>query len=550
MVPVVHSREAIAAIAAAQWAAAIQATSNGVFMCDFAFPPQHDPMPPRHGGIGSHRLVRRAWRTGVSTLACLLALTGCVSLAPHYTRPDMPVPDSYLRDDAATRAGEPSQRLASPELPEWRHYFVDPRLRALIAQALSNNRDLRIATARIEQARAVYGLRRAAQLPSIDATATAARFRLPSGLLAPKPIVATVYDAGLLQSSWEIDLWGRLRDTSAASLEDLLASESARRAVTLSLVAHIADAYFRVCELNERIAFTRETIASREKSLHIFRRRYEVGATSKLDFEQSEILLEQARTLGAQLQQAQAAQAHALDVLIGAPAQLGAGERPLDDAAVMPELEPGLPSALLEARPDIIAAEHRLRAANANIGAARAAFFPRIALTSSVGASSTELSKLFSSGTGMWAFVPNLALPIFDAGRNRANLALAKARRDEAVAQYESAIQNAFRDVADALSARAWLGEQVQTARATLAAQTERARLARLRYDDGATPFLEVLDAQRDLLAAQQQLVQLRRALLSSRVALYTALGGATMRDADDSGGVSAAPNDTHRTTP
>lgn len=518
-------------------------------MRDFAFPPEHEPTPPCHGGNRSHRLARRAWRAGVSTLACLLALTGCVSLAPHYTRPDLPVPDSYPSDHA-TEPSAPSQRLASSGLPEWRNYFVDPRLRALIAQALSNNRDLRIASARIEQARAVYGLRRAAQLPSIDATATAARVRLPAGLLSPKPIVATVYDAGLLQSSWEIDLWGRLRDTSAASLEDLLARESAQRAVTLSLVAHIADAYFGLCELDERIAFTRDTIASREKSLHIFRRRYEVGSTSKLDFEQSEILLEQARTLGAQLQQARAAQAHALDALIGAPARLDAGERPLDDAAVLPTLEAGLPSALLEARPDIIAAEHRLRAANANIGAARAAFFPRIALTSSVGASSTELSQLFSSGTGMWAFVPNLALPIFDAGRNRANLALAKARRDEAVAQYESAIQNAFRDVADALSACAWLGEQVQTARATLAAQTERARLARLRYDDGATPFLEVLDAQRDLLSAQQQLVQLRRALLASRVALYTALGGATMRDAHDDSGMAAAPNDTHPFTP
>jgi NodT family efflux transporter outer membrane factor (OMF) lipoprotein len=347
---------------------------------------------------------------------------------------------------------------------------------------------------------------------------------------------------GLLESSWEIDLWGRVRDSKAAALEDLLASESTKRAVALSLIGHVADTYFGICELDERIAFTRETVASRETSLHIFQRRYEVGSTSKLDLKQSEILLEQARTLEAQLEQARAAQAHALDMLVGAPVQLAARDRRLDDAAVMATLDAGLPSALLEARPDILAAEHRLRAANANIGAARAAFFPRIALTSSIGTGSSDLGKLFSSGTGSWSFVPNLAMPIFDAGRNRSNLALAKARRDEALSQYEAVIQSAFRDVADALSARASLTEEVKTARATLDAQIERARLARLRYDDGATPFIEVLDAQRDLLNAEQQLVQTRRALLSSRVALYTALGGAAARATARVGDTSKIP--------
>lgn len=472
-----------------------------------------------------------------------------MSLAPNYARPAMPVPGRYptvttsnaSASEAERHAAEPLETPAFRVLPDWQSYFLDQRLRALIAEALQNNRDLHIAAARIEQAGAVLGVRRAAQLPSIDATASAARFRLPGGLLSPQPIVGDLYSVGLLQSSWEIDLWGRIRDSKAAALQDLLAAESTKRAVALSLIGHVADTYFGICELDERIAFTRQTVASREASLHIFRRRYEVGSTSKLDLKQSEILLEQAHTLAAQLEQARAAQAHALDVLVGAPATLAARDRPLDDAAVMQTLEAGLPSALLEARPDIVAAEHRLRAANANIGAARAAFFPRIALTSSIGTGSSELSKLFTSGTSSWAFVPNLALPIFDAGRNRSNLALAKARRDEALAQYEAAIQNAFRDVADALSARAWLAEQVTTARATLDAQTERARLARLRYDDGATPFMEVLDAQRDLLNAEQQLVQTRRALLSSRVALYTALGGAAMHAATEAGATGKA---------
>lgn len=499
------------------------------------------------GGMSSHassdRPGRRLRSVAVSSLA--FALTGCLSLAPHYSRPSMPVPERYpvvtasdrplqtalQAESTASGASRPLSMPTAAEPPDWREYFLDSRLRELIAEALRKNRDLRVATARIAQASAVLGIRRAAQLPSIDATASAARFRLPGGLLSPQPIVGNLYSAGLLQSSWELDLWGRVRDTKAAALEDLLASESTKQAVALSLIGHVADTYFGICELDERIAFTRETVASRETSLHIFRRRYEVGSTSKLDLEQSEILLEQARMLAAQLEQARAAQAHALDVLVGAPVQLNVRGRPLDDAAVMPALEAGLPSALLERRPDIVAAEHRLLAMNANIGAARAAFFPRIALTSSIGTGSSELGKLFSSGTSSWAFIPSLALPIFDAGLNRSNLALAKARRDEALAQYDAAIQSAFRDVADALSARAWLTEQVATARAMLDAQTERARLARLRYDDGAAPFIEVLDAQRDLLSAEQQLVQTRRALLSSRVALYTALGGATPRE-------------------
>jgi NodT family efflux transporter outer membrane factor (OMF) lipoprotein len=476
--------------------------------------------------------------------ASIATLAGCISLAPGYTRPALPVPTSYPAD---TGSADTRNDAAEPVLPDWHDYFRDPRLRALIDEAMTNNRDLRVASARIEQARAVVGIRRSAQFPGIDATATAARFRLPAGLLSPRPVVGDLYDAGLLESSWEIDLWGRVREAKAAALDTLFAAESTRKAVALSLIARVADTYFGICELDERLAFTRETIASRERSRHIFARRYEVGATSKLDLEQSEILLEQARTLEAQLAQARAGEAHALDVLIGAPAHLEMRDRPLDDAAVMPSLVAGLPSSLLEARPDIVAAEQRLRAANANIGVARAAFFPRIALTSSFGSSSTELSNLFSTSAGAWAFIPNLTLPIFDAGRNRSNLQLAKAQRDEATAQYEQAIQNAFRDVADALSATTWLGAQVETARATLDAQTERARLARLRYDDGVTPFLEVLDAQRDSLSAEQQLVQTRRALLSSRVALYTALGGATAASsaglANDSDGLAAVRN-------
>jgi multidrug efflux system outer membrane protein len=260
--------------------------------------------------------------------------------------------------------------------------------------------------------------------------------------------------------------------------------------------------------------------------LRIFKRRFEVGAIAKMDLVQVEVLLQQAQTLAAQLEQGRAVQAHALALLVGSPLPPLPENTGLGDDAVARELRVGLPSDLLLQRPDIVAAEHQLRAAQANIGAARAAFFPRITLTGSAGTASAELNGLFDSGSRAWSFMPSLSLPIFDAGRNRANLDLAEVRRDLAVTNYEKTVQAAFRDVSDALSARHWLTEQVRIAQATLAAQTERARLSQLRYDNGSAPYFEVLDAQRELLTAEQQLVQTRRALLSSRVSLYAALGG------------------------
>ncbi|CAN0626159.1 Outer membrane protein OprM [Burkholderia multivorans] len=470
--------------------------------------------------------VARPARLAVA-LACGALLSGCLSLAPHYTRPALPVPAAYPGVDADNAS-------AAPAPLDWQTYFAAPRLRTLIGQALANNRDLRAALARVDQARGAYGVRRADQWPTINAGAAYVRFRTPGGLLTPSPLDGQAFDVQLAQTQWEIDFWGRVRNLKDAALERYLASDAARRATTLSLVTQVADAYLTLCALDERIALTRETIDSRRESLRIFRRRYQEGAISRLDLTQSEILLQQAESLGAQLGQARAAAADALTLLVGAAPDLPAAPLTLDDAAVMPALAPGLPSALLDNRPDVIAAEHQLRAAHANIGAARAAFFPRISLTSAIGSGSSELHNLFAAGTGTWNVVPNLAMPIFDAGRNRANLASSKAQRDEAVAQYERTVQGAFRDVSDALAARYWLAEQVRIERDTLASQADRARLAKLRYDSGATRFLEVLDAQRDLLNAQQQLVQTRRALLSSRVALFGALGGATPANPGD----------------
>lgn len=451
----------------------------------------------------------------------LFALGGCMSMAPFYERPPLPVAGIY--PNAAALVQPPEHNATETG---WRHYFADPHLQALIAQSLENNRDLRIAVSRVEETRAAYGIQRAEQFPSISAVAEGSRTRVPADLsVTGKPMTSNTFKVGLGLNAWELDFWGRVRSLKDAALENYLAADSTRHAVTLSMMTQVADSYLALRELDERLALARETSASREESLRIFRRRVEVGATSRLDLTQVEALWLQAKALSAELEQARAMQANALTLLVGAPVHLDTVTGYFDDPGVLGELHAGLPSGLLLKRPDIIAAEHQLKAANANIGAARAAFFPRITLIGSYGTASAELDGLFKNGSVAWSFTPSISLPLFDGWRNRSNLDLSWARRNTAVAQYEKAIQSAFRDVADALAGRRWLSEQVETLQATVAVQAERARLAKLRYDNGAAAFLEVLDAQRDLLTVQQQVVQARRALLTSRVNLFAALG-------------------------
>lgn len=471
----------------------------------------------KHIDIGSpHRIA-----LGCALAAAALLLASCASMAPPYDAPALPVADRYPSDAPAAEVGVAAAGLG------WREHFADPRLQRLIEQALDNNRDLRSAALRVQEARAAHGIQLAERFPTVGVAADGSRSRVPGDLnVSGRPVIASQYQIGFGTSAWELDLWGRVRSLQDAAAQNFLATDAVRRAVTIALVAQVADGYLSLRELDERVTLARRSIASREESLRIFTRRFEVGATSKLDLTQVQTLLAQAQSLGAQLEQARALQAHALTALIGSPVDLAPAQDRFDDATVVQELRAGLPSAMLTDRPDIVAAEHRLRAANANIGAARAAFFPRVTLTGSFGTASAEFDGLFEPGSRAWSFVPSLSLPIFDAGRNRASLDLSQVRRDLAVADYEKTVQTAFREVSDALSARQGLAEQVRIQRQALDAQTERARLAKLRYDNGAAAFLEVLDAQRDLLSAEQQLVQTRRALLSARVGLYAALGG------------------------
>ncbi|CAJ0786111.1 Outer membrane protein OprM [Ralstonia psammae] len=465
------------------------------------------------GGYAGARMAAMA------ATATALALSGCISMAPPYEAPALPVAQHYDGDDG--RDG------LSASATGWRAYFTDKRLQALIAQALENNRDLRTAVLRVEEARAAFGIQRAETFPHLNAQAGINRLSIPADL-SPfgMPMRVSQYQVGAGVSSWEIDFWGRVRNLNDAALESYVASDAARRAVALGLIAQAADSYLVLRELDERIVLAQQTVDSRTETLRIFSRRVAVGATSRLTQTQVETLLTQAQALLTQLQQARDAQAHGLALLVGKPIDLPRVAEPLDEHRMLAELRAGLPSDLLTQRPDIAAAEHRLRAAHASIGAARAAFFPRVALTGAYGTIGPELGNLFAPGTRAWVFAPSISLPLFEGGKLRSNLDLAEARRDLAVAGYEKTVQSAFRDVSDALSARKWLAEQLGIAQAALAAQTERARLSQLRFDAGASTFLEVLDAQRDLLAAQQQLVQVRRALLSSRVGLYAALGG------------------------
>lgn len=453
-------------------------------------------------------------------------LGGC-SLAPHYVRPDAPVAGSYPTSSASATSARNGYSAAETG---WREFFPDQHLQTLIAAALENNRDLRIAALRIEEARAQYNIQSADLLPNLNATASGNRGRTPASVSNGSAGVNSSYQVGLSLASFELDFFGRVRSLNDAALSQYLATEEARRAAHISLVAEVAKAYLAERAFSEQLALAQSTFNARQKSYELARQRFDVGASSSLDLRQNEILTQTARVSLLTLTR-QRAQAHnALTLLVGKPLAAPAETDPkavgLSAQTVIAELPAGLPSDLLAQRPDILAAERRLQAANANIGAARAAFFPRISLTAGVGTASDSLSGLFDAGSRTWSFVPQLVLPIFDAGRNRGNLSLTHARTNIAVAEYEKTIQVAFREVADTLAARATLDEEVDAQRAVQEAQADRLRLADLRYQNGIASSLELLDAQRELFSSQQSLVQTRLLRLTNAVDLYRSLGG------------------------
>ncbi|MEI6599250.1 MAG: efflux transporter outer membrane subunit [Comamonadaceae bacterium] len=455
-----------------------------------------------------------------STLCLLaLALSGCSSMAPPLERPALPVAATFPGLPAGTQAAAPGAT------PEWQTFFGDERLRQLITLALQNNRDLKLALLNIEQARAQLDLRRADQWPSLNAGLSGSRQPTSAGG------ISSSYSAGVLVTAYELDLFGRVRSLADATLAQYLATEEARKAVQISLLAAVANGYYALLGDEELLRVTRQTLVTREDSYRLIKLRFDNGASSQIDLRQAESLLESARVTLAQATRQRALDENALALLLGQalPAGMPAA-LPLDAGASLPTLPVGLPSDVLLRRPDVRQAEQQLIAANAAIGAARAAFFPRISLTGSVGSVSSELSGLFGNGMA-WSFAPQLLQPIFDAGRNQANLRTSEVGRDIALAQYERAIQSAFREVADALAGRATLGEQLRAQQAQLKAEQDRYRLAELRYRGGAASYLDALDAQRSLFAAQQAQLQVQTQYLQNGVTLYRVLGGGWTAD-------------------
>lgn len=450
----------------------------------------------------------------------VLALAGCTSLAPEYERPTTALPAQFA-DGGPVQANDVAQ-LA------WRDYFWHPELQTLITHALHHNRDLQAAMLQVAHARAAYGIARAERGPAVGLGLESQRALVPGDLnLSGQPVISSQHQLGVGFTSWELDLWGRVRSMNKAALHSYWASAEGERAAHLLLVAQVADGWLAVRELDWRIHLAEQALTTRAEARRVFARRVEVGSSSRLDFVQVELLWQQASTLVAQLQLQRSIQLHALGLLVGQPdLVLAPSTQSLTSLLPLAPLAPGLPAQLLHNRPDILAAEHQLQAANARIGAARAMYFPRIALTALGGTASAELDGLFTSGSRAWTFAPSIALPLFDGGRRKANVELSEVQRQQAVNQYQRTIEAAFRDVADALAANQWLDTQLRSLQATETTLTERARLAQRRYDAGATRYFEVLDAERDLLAAQQQVVQAERALHSARLQLYTALGG------------------------
>ena len=459
--------------------------------------------------------------TSVSLLA--LALAGCVNMAPDHTRPALASAAAY--DPAFAPDG--TVTAATLSYGDW---FTDPRLVALLDVAVANNRDLMAATARIEQARAQYRIQDSRRLPTAVASAAASRTRTPLGTLdseAAGAVTTDRFDVGVGVTSFELDFWGRVKNLSEAARSQYLATEAAERAFRLALVRDVASTYFASRGAEEQIELAEATVTSRKEGLRIARRRLDAGVTSALDYRQSETLLTQAETQLASLKLGKAQADNFLAVLTGGPvAGPLPAPLPLVAQAGSPALTAGLPSDLLVARPDIVAAEERLRAARANVGAARAAFFPSISLTGSFGFASGALDDLFGDDGMTWSFGPSISLPIFDFGRRQGNLTVAEAREDIAVATYERTVQGAFREVADALAGRRYLAEQVEAQERGTLATRQIADLARKRYREGVSTYLEVLDAERNLFASEQTLIELRRAQVDNLVTLYVALGG------------------------
>ncbi|RJR41328.1 MAG: efflux transporter outer membrane subunit [Desulfobacteraceae bacterium] len=454
---------------------------------------------------------------------------GC-TMAPKYTRPEAPVPAEWPTGAAYGEPGAGSTLSAAAEVP-WREFFPDERLKRLIDGALKNNRDLRLAGLNVERARALYGIQRAELFPSVDAAGSWFKERVPAELSSTRRrMTVEQYSVDFGIFSWEIDFFGRIRSLKDRALEEYLATAEARRSVQILLVSAVADSYLALAADRERLRLAENTLEAQQAAYNLVKRRFEHGVASELDLNQAQTQVDIARGDIARFTQLAAQDENALNLLVGSSSPLPPDCLPADLESIEPprEISPGLSSEVLLYRPDIASAEHRLMAANANIGAARAAFFPRISLTTALGTATTELSNLFHAGTRTWTFAPQVLMPIFDA-RLWSAYDATKVEKEISLTQYERAIQTAFREVADALAVRGTVERQVSAQQSLVDAVARSYRLSNLRYDRGIDSYLGVLDAQRSLYAAQQGLIALRLGKLANRVRLYAVLGGGSV---------------------
>lgn len=454
-------------------------------------------------------------------ITCLAACT----MAPAYKRPDPPVPASLPTGPAYKESAVGQNGTAAGDIG-WRQFYIDEKLQKVISLALNNNRDLRVAALNIEKARALYRIQRAELYPAVNAAGTLNEYRVPADTSdTGEGKNVRQYSANLGISSWELDFFGRIRSLKDRALEQYFATEHARRSAQISLIAEVATAYLTFAADRENLELAKSTLQAQEATYNLIRRRFEVGASSELDLNQVRTRMEAARVDVARYTGQTALDENALNLLVGSIVPEDLLSKKLDEVVVPKDISPGLSSDVLLQRPDILQAESLLKGTYANIGAARAAFFPRITLTTSIGTTSDSLSKLFMAGSSVWTFVPQVTMPIFDT-RVWSALKVVTVEREIALAQYERAIQAAFREVADALARKGTVGDQVAAQESLLQASANTYRLSDARYTKGIDSYLGVLDAQRSLYAAQQGLIAVRLSRLANQVALYKVLGG------------------------
>jgi len=455
----------------------------------------------------------------------IIALLGGCTLAPVYKRPAAPIPSNWPTG-AAYQETKPAVASPAAEQLPWRQFITDERLQKVIQTALDSNRDLRLAALNVERARGIYGIQRAELLPVIQAVGSGSKERVPADLSSSgNSTINERYSVDLGVSSWELDFFGRIRSLKDRALEEYLATDQSLRGTQILLVSTVAQAYMALAADREALQLVSKTLTAQEASYNLIRKRYNVGMISELDLRRAQSQVDIARGDVARYTQQVAQDENGLNLLVASPIRQELIPRDLESISAPRETFPGLSSEPLLNRPDVLAAEHRLKAANANIGAARAAFFPRIALTTSVGTASADLSGLFKSGSGVWTFAPQIVMPIFDV-RTWFAYDVTKIEKEMSIAQYEKAIQTAFREVADALAVKGTINQQIAAQQSLVDALAITYRLSEARYSKGVDSYLSVLDAQRQLYGAEQILIVLRLAQMNNSIELYKTLGG------------------------